>query len=438
MDNTTFLQRRQRLLTALPPGSIALIYAGHEHIRNRDTHYPFRPDSNFFYLSGFDEPEAVLLLSKPHQQPAKTHLWLRRKDTEKEIWDGYRLGVEAAPTALAIDSAAAIEQLDEQLVDWLAQHSSIYISFEQHDFWWHKIMSAITQLKRRVRLGIEAPTNLQDLDTILHEQRLIKDEAAQAGLRQAAQITVAGHLAAMQAAKKARYEYEVQAALEANFVAQGAEMLAFPSIVASGHHACILHYQHNHAPIQNNQLILIDAGAQWQGYAGDCTHTFPVSGRFTDEQACIYRLVLSAQQTAKALVKSGTSFNDIHLAAVRVISEGLLNLGLIQADSVDTVVDQGLYKSFYMHQTGHWLGCDVHDVGQYKQQGQWRTLVEGMVLTVEPGIYIAVDNLTVDPCWRGIGIRIEDTLLVTHDGYECLTAGLPRTVEEIEAWMQAH
>lgn len=436
MDKAVFQQRRQKLMHTMADNSVALIASGKELIRNRDTHYPFRPQSDFYYLTGFNEPDAVLMLSKTHEG-MKSHLWCRAKDKDKEIWDGYRLGVDAAPQALACDSAADIAQLSNDLVTALADKNHVYFSFEQGDVWLNSVMTSIQQLKRRVRLGISAPASIQDLDPLLHEQRIIKDEAAKAGLRKAAQVTVAGHLAAMQAAKNASYEYQIQAELEATFKRQSAETTAFNSIVASGANACVLHYNENNAALNHQDMVLIDAGAEVNGYAGDCTHTFPLSGKFSAEQATIYKLVLAAQQAALALIKPGTPYDAPHQAAVKVICQGLIESGLLQ-DTLENALETGSYKAFYMHQTGHWLGNDVHDVGQYKLNGQWRPLMAGMALTVEPGIYISPDNQQVDARWRGIGVRIEDSVLVTDTGYECLTSGLPRSVEEIEAWMQQH
>ncbi len=436
MNTAVFQQRRQKLMQAMTDNSLALIASGKELIRNRDTHYPFRPQSDFYFLTGFNEPDAVLMLSKTNDGD-KTHLWCRAKDKEKEIWDGYRLGIDAAPEVLDLDSAADVVQLTNDLVTALADKSVVYFSFEQGDVWLNSVMTSIQQLKHRVRHGVSAPASIQDLDPLLHEQRLIKDEAAQAGLRKAAQVTVAGHLAAMQAAKNARYEYQIQAELEATFKRHSAETNAFNSIVASGANACVLHYNENNAALNHQHMVLIDAGAEIDGYAGDCTHTFPLSGHFSAEQATIYNLVLEAQQAALKLIQPGTPYDAPHQAAVRVICQGLIDLGLLQ-DTLENALETGSYKAFYMHQTGHWLGNDVHDVGQYKLNGQWRPLMSAMALTVEPGIYISPDNQQVDARWRGIGVRIEDSVLVTETGYECLTAGLPRSVEEIEAWMQQH
>lgn len=429
-----FTLRRQKLLSALPDNSIALIASGHEQIRNRDTHYPFRPHSDFQYLTGFNEPDAVLALIKTNTMTC--HLCLRPKDKEREIWDGLRLGIEAAPDALEMDSAHDINDLQNLLSEWLANKAYVFISFDESTTWIPRLLPIIQQLKRRVRQGISAPHQLSDLDKLLHEQRLIKDEAAQAGLRKAAKVTVSGHLAAMRTARSGIYEYELQASLEQTYKQLGSTHQAFSTIVAGGKNACILHYTENNQLLCNADLVLIDAGAEIDGYAGDCTNTFPISGRFSNEQGIIYDLVLAAQQAALATIKPGVNYDVPHKAAVKVIAQGLWSLGLINATSLDEIINNELYKPFYMHQTGHWLGCDVHDVGEYKINGSWRPLVEGMALTVEPGIYIAPDMQQVDVKWRGIGIRIEDSVLVTETGYECLTIGLPRTRDEIESWMQ--
>jgi Xaa-Pro aminopeptidase len=434
MSVTIYPQRRQKLFDKLPVNSLVLIPSGSEQVRNRDTGYAFRPQSDFYYLTGFDEPDSVLVFTKTAEEQL-CHICLRPKNPERETWDGLRLGIDAAPARLQLDTAHDIAELDTLLLDWLANKAYLWLSFEQGSEWTSRLLPIIGQLKRKVRQGIEAPKGIHDLDALLHEQRLIKDNSAQLGLKQAAQITVAGHLAAMKATQAGRYEYQVQAALEFECRYLGAQRQAFDSIVASGNNACILHYHENNALLRHGNLLLIDAGAEIDGYAGDCTHTFPISGTFSPEQAALYDLVLAAQHAAFAVVRPNTPYNQPHQEAVNIISQGLLDLGLLQGD-LASIIEQESYKPFYMHQTGHWLGCDVHDVGAYKQQGEWRPLQAGMALTVEPGVYVAPDNTTVDKKWRGIGIRIEDSVLVTSAGYDCLTAGLPRTRSEIEKWMQ--
>jgi len=430
----TFKQRRQWLLEQMPANSIAFIQSGDEQTRNRDTSYPFRPNSDFFYLTGFSEPNALLVLRKTNNE-TKTLLALRAKNPERELWDGIRLGVDAAPTTLAVDAAIDISTIDTHIPEWLNGCDIVFISYEGAQPFADQLLTHINQLKRKVRLGVQAPRQLNDLDTILHEHRLIKDSAAQAGLKTAANITIAGHLAAMRVATSGAHEYEVQAALEYECRRLGAERQAFDSIIAGGKNACILHYTENRAVLNAGDLVLIDAGAEVKGYAGDCTHTFPINGSFNAAQAALYDLVLAAQQTAMACIKPGCLYHEPHQAAVNTIAQGLLDLGLLQGD-LASVLEQESYKAFYMHQTGHWLGGDVHDVGQCKQHGEWRPLQAGMALTVEPGIYVSPDNMQVAPEWRGIGIRIEDSVIVTTQGYDILTQGLPRSRKEIEQWMK--
>ncbi len=432
---TAFHQRRHRILSALPINSIALVASGEEVTRNRDTGYAFRPSSDFFYLTGFAEPEAILVLKRT-SEGLYTHIFLRERNPERETWDGIRLGVTQAPDVLGIDQAHPIDALTAQLPDLLTDMTQVFVSYEQAEHWTTPLLTAITQLKRKTRQGVSAPSSISDLDSILHEDRLIKDETALAGLKRAGEITVSGHLAAMRATTNGVHEFEVQAALEQEFRRLGAERLAFDSIVASGKNACILHYHSNRDPLKAGDLILIDAGAEVDGYAGDCTHTFPISGKFSSAQSALYDLVLSAQHSALAEIKPKAPYNVAHEMAVKTITQGLIDLKIIAETDLNSAIEQNLYKPFYMHQTGHWLGCDVHDVGSYKQGQAWRRLSENMALTVEPGIYIAPDNTTVAEQWRGIGIRIEDSVIVTAQGHEVITQGLPRSRKEIESCMR--
>ena len=453
-----FAARRQALITKLAPNSMALIASGGEHVRNRDVEFPFRADSDFWYLTGFTEPEAVLVLirdetliahacytSEPSesseqvtQSQGSNHqawLFLRPKDLEKETWQGRRLGVDAAPKTLALDQAFEIDALDETLLPLLGHCQTLYFSFAQLADWGLRVADWISELAPQSRKGINPPTGLADLDGLLHEQRVIKSAEEIAWMRQAAQISVQGHLAAMRVCEPGGFEYQIQAAVEHAFRQQGSPRVAFNTIVASGENACILHYTENNACLKDGDLVLIDAGAEWMGYAGDISHTFPVNGRFSSAQHQLYSLVLKAQKAAIDQVKPGNSFDQINHAALSVLTEGLLTLGLLQGDYAD-LLDKQAVKRFFMHGTGHWLGMDVHDVGRYKVDGQWRDFVPGMVVTIEPGVYIPADALDVAAQWRGIGIRIEDDVLVTEQGCEVLTHGLPRTPEEIEQWMK--
>ncbi|MCF6299103.1 MAG: Xaa-Pro dipeptidase, partial [Thiomicrorhabdus sp.] len=311
---------------------------------------------------------------------------------------------------------------------------SVYVSFSQSADFLGAIHGWIQSLKQKVRQGIEAPKNVCDLDTHLHEMRVIKSDIEIQNLRKAATISVQGHLAAMRAVQSSSFEFQVQAALESEFLRAGSPRVAFNSIVASGENACILHYTENRATIEKDGLVLVDAGAEWRGYAGDITTTFPASGRFSEAQAQLYSLVLAAQQAAIEAIKPGVAYDVVHQASVKVLTAGLLELGILQGE-LETLISEEHYKRFFMHGTGHWLGMDVHDVGAYKQNQQWRVFKAGMVVTVEPGLYISEVHQDVDAKWHNIGIRIEDDILVTETGGEVLTLGLPRTVAEIETWM---
>ncbi len=430
-----FVVRRRKLLPQLPNNSVVLVASGEEKIRNRDVEYSFRVNSDFHYLTGFEEPDCILILQKKSELES-SYLFLREKDSKQEVWQGRRLGVEKAVQALTLDGAWSIATLELEGLKLLENIDNVYFSFSELEFWNIKLSNWIKNLKFKVRKGISAPSSLNDLDSVLHEMRLIKTAEEIKLLRQAAQISVKGHLAAMKITRPGSFEYQIQAELEHCFKMNASVRVAFNSIVASGDNACILHYTENNSQLEDGQLLLVDAGAEYQGYAGDITTTFPVSGKFSTAQASLYSLVLKAQHAAFAAVKPGNNYDAMHLESSRVITQGLIELGILSGN-FESLLEEGAYKAFFIHGTGHWLGRDVHDVGCYKIEGQWRALKEGMVLTVEPGIYIAPDNLAVDKKWRGIGIRIEDDLLVTATGHEVLTQGLPRSVVEIEKWMSS-
>ncbi|WP_319381660.1 aminopeptidase P N-terminal domain-containing protein [Thiomicrorhabdus sp.] len=427
---------RQRLADNLPDDSLVLIASGKELYRNRDVDYPFRASSDFWYLSGFEEPDSVLLLEKI-DGVLRTHLVLRPKDPLQETWQGRRLGVEVACETLGVDQAYSIDALHATVLALLEHKSRLYFSFSEFSDWAPQIEKWLVESKAKHRQGIESVSELHDLDGLLHEQRLVKSEAEIALMKKAAQISVQGHLAAMAAASQSEFEYQIQAELESACRRLGASRQSFNTIAAVGENACVLHYTENSARLNRNELILVDAGAEYQGYAGDITSTFPVGGRFSHEQAQLYSLVLKAQQAAIAAVQPGAAYIAPHEAAVKVLTQGLLSLGILNGD-LDALIAEDAYKPFYMHGTGHWLGMDVHDVGHYKLDGEWRPLIPGMVLTIEPGLYISETQTGVDEKWRGIGIRIEDDVLVTESGHEVLTTGLPRSVQEIEAWMLSH
>jgi len=424
--------QRQRLFEQLPDNSAVLVSSGHEQIRNRDVEFPFRADSDFSYLTGFYEPDSVLLLIK--QVTSESIIFVRPKDQEQEIWQGRRLGVEMAPRMLSVDQAYSVDKLDEVVGEALENIQNIYFSFSQMSLWMESVESWLGSLKAKVRKGVSTPTKLCDLDEIMHENRVIKSPQEIEWMRHAAQVSVQGHLAAMRSVVPGKYEFQVQAELEGEFKQLGSQRVAFSTIVASGDNACILHYTENTDLVGDHHLLLVDAGAEMHGYAGDITTTFPASGQFTEEQALLYSLVLKAQQAAINVIRPGTSYHAPHKTVIEVLTTGLVELGILQGE-VEALIEEEAFKSFFMHGTGHWLGMDVHDVGRYKVVGDWRDLEPGMVLTIEPGLYIAPETDGVDKRWMGIGIRIEDDVLVTETGYEVLTKGLPRTVQEIESWM---
>lgn len=428
-----FASRRQHLMQAVGPDAAVILPAAIHHHRNRDSEYRFRQHSNFYYLTGFAEPEAVLVLL-PGRSDGEFVLFCRPRDREMEIWNGYRAGPEGAVANFAADQAFVINELAQRLPELLAGRRQIHAPMGEHPAFEQQLTHVLVGLRARSRAGVAAPLSLQVLDATLSEQRLIKSAAEIALMQRAADISAQGHIRAMQLAAPGRYEYELEAELQHEFLRNGCTAPAYNSIVGSGHNACILHYNDNNKMLADGDLVLIDAGGELDHYAADITRTFPANGRFNAPQRALYDVVLAAQLAAINCVKPGASWQAPHDAAVRVLSQGLLDLGLLKG-SIDDVIEQGLFRRFYMHRTGHWLGMDVHDVGDYQVNGNWRPLQAGMVLTVEPGLYIAPDDETVDQQWRGIGIRIEDDVVVTDSGNHVLTAAAPKTVAAIEALM---
>jgi len=432
-DQNTFqnyaLNNRHRLLDHLPDDACVLVMSGEETIRNLDVDYPFRAQSDFFYLTAFTEPDSVLVLSK--QQYV---IFLREKDAEKETWQGRRVGTDAAPEALKVDRAFEVDLLEELLPELVENSTNLFFSFTQLAQWSDVLQQIVSAAKAKSRQGVEAPHSFHDLDRVLHELRLIKQPLEIEWMRQAAQMSVAGHKSAMQAVQKLKTERQLQGALENGFWQAGAYREAFNSICAGGENACILHYTENNQRLNATELVLVDAGAEYNFYAGDITTTFPIGGRFTEAQAQIYSLVLKAQKTVIEMVQPGVLYHELHEKTVRVLTEGLLELGILQGD-LETLIEEKACFTYFMHGTGHWLGMDVHDVGAYKVEKAWRPLEPGMVITVEPGLYLSEQMADLDQKWHSIGVRIEDDVLVTETGYEVLTHGLPRTVQEIEAYM---
>ncbi|HNH50846.1 MAG TPA: Xaa-Pro aminopeptidase [Nitrosomonas sp.] len=428
-----YRERRNRLLDQLTHG-IAVIATAPMRPRNRDSYYPYRFDSYFYYLTGFEEPEAVLVVVAENQQGnAEQILFCRDKNLEREIWDGFRYGPDAACERFKFDSTYPISRLDEMMPKLLANQSTVYTMIGQDPAWDTQITGWVNRVREQTRSGITAPDTLADVRKILDEMRLFKDEHELTLIRQAANIAVDAHRRAMKYANPGLFEYEIEAELIHEFRRQGALAPAYTPIVAGGANACVLHYIENNTRLQSGDLLLIDAGCEYGGYASDVTRTFPINGRFTAVQRDLYQLVLSAQDAAIEAVQPGHTWDDPHQTALTVLVQGFIDLGLCQG-SVEGIIESEDYKRFYMHRTGHWLGLDVHDAGEYKQAGAWRELKPGMLLTVEPGCYIRPADNVPNHFWNN-GIRIEDDVLVTTEGHEVLTAAAPKTIVEIEEWM---
>lgn len=430
-----YARRRKALMEQMEPNSIAILPAAAVAIRNRDVEHVYRQDSDFQYLSGFPEPEAVIVLI-PGREYGEYVLFCRERNPERELWDGLRAGQDGAMREYGADDAFPITDIDDILPGLIEGRDRVYSSMGSNPEFDRHVMEWINVIRSKAHLGAQPPKEFVALDHLLHDMRLYKSAAEVKVMREAAQISARAHVRAMQASRAGLYEFSLEAELEYEFRKGGAKMPAYGSIVASGRNACILHYQENDAPLRDGDLVLIDAGCEIDCYASDITRTFPVSGKFSAEQKAIYEVVLKSQEAAFAAIKPGNHWNQAHEATVRVITEGLVELGLLRG-AVDELIAAEAYKAFYMHRAGHWLGMDVHDVGEYKVGGEWRVLEAGMALTVEPGIYVSPDNQTVAKKWRGIGVRIEDDVVVTKKGCEILTGDVPKTVAEIEALMAA-
>ena len=428
LDPVVHGARRARLAQAMQAG-VAVIPTAPERVRNRDTHYPYRFDSHFYYLTGFPEPEAVLVVvagAKP-----KSLLFCREKNEEREIWDGFRYGPAAAREAFGFDEALPISALDAKLAEILADQAALYYPVGADPHWDARAMGWLNAVRANARAGVAAPERVQDVRALIDEMRLVKDAHEMRLMRRAGSISAAAHRRAMRAARAGRFEYELEADLMHEFRSSGAQFPAYWPIVAGGANACVLHYVSNDAQLREGDLVLIDAGCELAGYASDITRTFPVGAKFSGAQREVYEIVLAAQAAAIAKVRAGNAWNEPHDAAVRVLAEGMRSLKLLQG-SLDEVLEKETYKRFYMHRTGHWLGLDVHDAGEYKRAGKWRTLAPGMTLTVEPGLYIRA-AADVPERLHGIGIRIEDDVLVTEGGCEVITAEAPKSIADIEA-----
>jgi Xaa-Pro aminopeptidase len=434
MNQQEFLRRRQALLAKMAPASAALIFAAPEATRSADSEYPYRQNSDFWYFTGFNEPEAVLVLIKSDETHNHSVLFNRLRDKTAEIWFGRRLGQEAAPEKLAVDRALAFSEIGEQLHLLLNGLDVVYHAQGEYDYADSIVFAALDKLRRGSRQNLSAPATLTDWRPWVHDLRLFKSEEEIAVMRRAGEITALAHTRAMEKCRPGMFEYQLEGEILHEFNRHGARFPSYNTIVGSGENGCILHYTENESEMRDGDLVLIDAGCEYKGYAGDITRTFPVNGKFTASQREIYDIVLESLDTALKLYRPGTSMQEVTGEVIRIMVCGLVKLGILKGE-VDSLIADNAHRPFFMHGLSHWLGLDVHDVGAYGQDRS-RLLEPGMVITVEPGLYIAPDA-DVPAQYRGIGIRIEDDILITADGNENLTASVVKSADDIEALMAA-
>jgi Xaa-Pro aminopeptidase len=431
--NQQYAKRRQEVMKMMG-GGVAIIPTASESIRNRDVHYPFRAASDFYYLTHFGEPDAVAVLV-PGREHGEFILFCREKDPEKEIWDGKRAGLEGACELYGADDAFPITDIDEIVPGLLENREKVFYCMGANDEFDSRLMTWVNEVRSKARTGITAPAEILDLGHILHEMRLIKRCEEKSLIQKACKISARAHRQAMKVCKPGMKEYQIEAEFQYIFRRKGSEYPAYPPIVASGENACILHYTENSSELKDGDLLLIDAGCEVDGYAADISRTFPVNGKFSGEQRALYEVVLAAQLAAIDTIRPGVTWDVPHTAAVRILTEGLVDLGLLRGE-VNELIESEAYREFYMHKTGHWLGMDVHDVGDYKVNDNWRQLECGMVMTVEPGLYVREGAAGVEERWWNTGIRIEDDVAVTKKGCEVLSKDAPKQIDEIEAIMR--
>ena len=452
MNKTDIYQLRRNALAkhifSKTGGGIAVIATAPELARNRDSDFPYRHDSDFYYLTGFEEPGATLVMkvaSSGKNYQLESHLFCRSKDLEREIWDGIRLGPEAALEILGIEFAHSNQELDQKLGELLADHDAVYVRLAESAEADRRIRHWMKQVRGQARSGINPPSEFHDIETLIHEMRLFKDIHEIEIMRRAAAISARAHIRAMQACKPGMREYQLEAELLHEFRNSGSQSVAYNSIVAGGANACILHYRGGSTELLSGELCLIDAGCELDGYASDITRTFPVNGKFTGPQRALYDITLAAQEAAIAVTKPGNTFMQPHEAALKVLTQGLLDeklLKLTELGSLENAIETAAYRRFYMHRTSHWLGMDVHDVGSYREsmpssqeEKPWRILKSGMVITIEPGLYVRPAD-DIDQAFWNIGIRIEDDAVITESGCELISRGVPVKADEIEALMK--
>ncbi|MCQ8103470.1 Xaa-Pro aminopeptidase [Methylomonas sp. SURF-2] len=434
MKQAEFKKRRATLMKQIGKGNIAIIASAPHQTRNRDVQYPYRQDSDFYYLTGFNEAESLAVFI-PGREQGEYVLFCREFDQTKALWEGAHAGLEGATKHYEADDSFPIDDLDDILPGMLENKGKVFYPMGKDSELDHKLLDWINNIRKQSRSGVTAPGELVSLEHVLHEMRLFKSPEELKLMRRAAEVSARAHVRAMKTCRPGLYEYQVEAELLHEFIQEGLRAVAYPSIVAGGKNACVLHYIENKDKLHKGDLLLIDAGVECDHYAADITRTFPVSGKFSEPQRLLYQLVLDAQAAALEQIRPGVAWNKAHEASVEVLTKGLVELGLLKG-RVKKLIKDEKYKQFYMHRIGHWLGMDVHDVGDYKIKDDWRLLEPGMVLTVEPGLYVPADCESVDKQWRGIGIRIEDDVLVTKGGHEILTHGVPKSIADIEALMR--
>lgn len=429
-----YQQRRKQLLKMIGKGGIAILPAAPERQRNNDVHYHYRPDSDFFYLTGFHEPQAVAVLV-PGRKPAEYILFVRDRDATREIWDGKRAGPDGAVKQFGADDAFPVDDIDEILPGLMEHCERVYYTMGISAEFDHRVIGWVNGLKAQARAGVRPPQEFVALDHLLHDMRLYKSRHEISLMQRSADIAVRAHQRAMKFVEPGRKEYQVMAELLHEFHHHEADISYHP-IVGGGANSCILHYHENNATLKDGDMLLIDAGCEYGLYASDITRTFPVNGRYSPEQRAVYEVVLNAQYAAIAAAKPGNHWNDPHDAAVRSVTQGLVKIGLLKG-KLQSLIKEGAYKQFFMHRTGHWLGMDVHDVGDYKVGDEWRVLEQGMALTIEPGVYIAAGTKNVHKRWWNIGVRIEDDVVITRNGCHVLTGALAKDPDDVEKLMAA-
>ena len=433
MNNTEYKRRRKHLMQVMGEDAVAILPAALVRMRNRDAEFQFRQDSDFHYITGFDEPEAVAVLV-PGREHGEYILFCRENDKKMETWNGLRAGQDGAIEKYAADDSFPIDDIDDILPGLLENKEKVYYTMGIHPDFDQQVIKWVSRLREQSRMGIHTPSEFVSLDHQLHDMRLYKSAAEVKVMRKAAEISAKAHIKAMQFCKPGVFEYQLEAEILHTFMHEGARFPAYSSIVGGGKNGCILHYVENSEVLKNGDLVLIDAGAELECYAADISRTFPVNGKYSKEQRALYDIVLAAQLAAIEQVQPGNHWNDPHEAAINVITQGLIDVGILEGE-LETNIEEEKYKAFYMHRTGHWIGMDVHDVGDYKIDDEWRVLEPGMVLTVEPGLYISADHENVAKKWHNIGIRIEDDVLVTKDGHDVLSKDVLKDPDEIEVLM---